>query len=128
MARHPLSDLVILDFSRVLAGPLATMQLADHGATVINVERPGSADDTRAWGPPYHERGIATSFLSVNRNKHSVALVLSDEEDRAAARALAAKADVVVENFRPGVMERLGLSYEDLARDNPGLVYCSVTG
>jgi crotonobetainyl-CoA:carnitine CoA-transferase CaiB-like acyl-CoA transferase len=127
---HPaaLGDLRILDFSRVLAGPFATMLLADLGATVTKVERPGSGDDTRAWGPPYDDAGQATYFQAVNRNKHSIALDLSAGEDLATARRLAAEADVLVENFRPGVMDRLGLGYETLKQTNPRLVYCSVTG
>lgn len=128
MPSHPLNDLVVLDFSRVLAGPLATMLLADHGATVIKVERPGAGDDTRSWGPPYAEDGTATYFLSVNRNKRSVAIDLSTPEGREQALQLADRADVVVENFRPGVMDRLGLGYDDLAARNPDLLYCSVTG
>ena len=118
----------MLDFSRVLAGPLAAMMLGDLGATVTKVERPGSGDDTRAWGPPYDERGESTYFQSVNRNKTSVALDLADPADRAEALRLALDADVVVENFRPGVMERLGLDCEALAAENPGLIYCSITG
>lgn len=123
-----LDGLVILDFSRVLAGPLATMVFADLGAEVVKVERPGSGDDTRAWGPPWDATGEATYFLSVNRGKRSEALDLRDPGDADRARALAAGADVVVENFRPGVMDRLGLGYEALAADNPALVYCSITG
>jgi crotonobetainyl-CoA:carnitine CoA-transferase CaiB-like acyl-CoA transferase len=123
-----LEDLRIVDFSRVLAGPLATMVLADLGATVTKVERPGVGDDTRHWGPPYDDRGEATYFQAVNRNKDSVALDLSDPDDVARARALIAGAHVVVENFRPGVMDRLGLGYDDQRATNPGLVYCSVTG
>ncbi len=123
-----LDKLRILDFSRVLAGPLATMVLADLGATVLKVERPGVGDETRAWGPPYGPDGTATYFQSVNRNKTSLALDLGDPDDRAAARALAADADVVVENFRPGVMDRHGLGYEQLAAEHPRLVYCSITG
>ncbi|HYV14769.1 MAG TPA: CoA transferase [Conexibacter sp.] len=126
-----LDDLTVLDFSRVLAGPLATMLLADFGATVVKVERGGpgaSGDDTRAWGPPYDEHGTATYFLSVNRNKRSVALDLRDPRDAQRAQALARTADVVVENFRPGVMERLGLGWEELRRERPSLVYCSITG
>jgi crotonobetainyl-CoA:carnitine CoA-transferase CaiB-like acyl-CoA transferase len=118
----------ILDFSRVLAGPLATMVLGDLGAEVIKVERPGAGDDTRSWGPPYDDRGQATYFQSVNRNKRSVVLDLRDPDDVERARALAAKADAVVENFRPGVMSALGLGYEELRGPNPGLVYCSITG
>ena len=128
MSDAPLGDLLVLDFSRVLAAPLATMLLADHGATVLKVERPGRGDDTRGWGPPHAPDGTATYFLSVNRGKQSVALDLGDEADLAVARELAAGADVLVENFRPGVMERLGLDYDSLAAANPGLVYCTVTG
>jgi crotonobetainyl-CoA:carnitine CoA-transferase CaiB-like acyl-CoA transferase len=123
-----LDDLVIVDFSRVLAGPLATMTLGDLGARVVKVERPGTGDDTRAWGPPLDDRGVATYFLGVNRNKQSVVLDLTTGEGRAQARELAAAADVVVENFRPGVMERLGLGPDALMAENPGLVFCSVTG
>jgi crotonobetainyl-CoA:carnitine CoA-transferase CaiB-like acyl-CoA transferase len=123
-----LEDLMIVDFSRVLAGPLATMVLADLGATVVKVERPGVGDDTRAWGPPFDERGDATYFQAVNRNKSSEAIGLTTPEGAARARALVANADVVVENFRPGVMDRLGLDWPTLAADNPKLVYCSITG
>jgi crotonobetainyl-CoA:carnitine CoA-transferase CaiB-like acyl-CoA transferase len=123
-----LAELEILDFSRVLAGPFATMMLADLGATVTKVERPETGDETRSWGPPYDERGEATYFQSVNRNKHSVALDLSTDEHRRRALALAQNADVIVENFRPGVMDRLGLGYEPLSAENPRLVYCSITG
>lgn len=123
-----LENLLVLDFSRVLAGPLATMLLADHGATVVKVERPGAGDDTRAWGPPHDAAGTATYFLSVNRNKRSLALDLRDPADLALARELAARADVVVENFRPGVMERLGLDHATLSAANPGLVYTTITG
>lgn len=128
MTQAALDDLVVLDFSRVLAGPLATMVLGDLGARVIKVERPGTGDDTRQWGPPHDAAGEATYFLSVNRNKDSVVLDLADERDLARARALAAGADVVVENFRSGLMEDLGLGYEELRAANPGLVYCSITG
>ncbi|TYB58022.1 CoA transferase [Nonomuraea sp. PA05] len=121
-----LSGLLVADFSRVLAGPYCTMLLADLGAEVVKVERPETGDDTRAWGPPYASSGDATYFLGVNRNKRSVALDL--RADAEAARALAARADVLVENFKPGTMERLGLGYEALRELNPGLVYCSITG
>jgi crotonobetainyl-CoA:carnitine CoA-transferase CaiB-like acyl-CoA transferase len=123
-----LDNLLVLDFSRVLAGPLSTMVLADLGATVVKVERPGTGDDTRAWGPPYDDTGAATYFLSVNRNKRSVTADLTDPTQLRAVRELAAEADVVVENFRSGVMDRLGLGHEALAAANPGLVYCSITG
>jgi crotonobetainyl-CoA:carnitine CoA-transferase CaiB-like acyl-CoA transferase len=123
-----LDNLRVLDFSRILAGPLATMQLADLGATVTKVERPGTGDDTRAWGPPYDERGDATYFQAVNRNKDAIVLDLTDPRDRAEARRLAITADVVVENFRPGLMAGFGLDYDQLRADNPGLIYCSITG
>ena len=125
--RGPLDGVVVADFSRVLAGPLATMMLGDLGAEVIKIERPGSGDDTRSWGPPFAEDGAATYYLSVNRNKRSVVLDLADPEQRAQARALALSADVVVENFRAGTMERFGLDYESLRPGNPGLVYCRVS-
>ena len=118
----------ILDFSRVLAGPFATMVLADLGAEVTKVERPGGGDDTRAWGPPYDERGEATYFQAVNRNKASVVLDLATEAGLAELRRRAREADVVVENFRPGLMAGLGLGYEALRAENPRLVYCSITG
>src|SRR4051812_19025804 len=121
-----LDGLLVADFSRVLAGPVAAMTLADLGADVVKVERPGAGDDTRAWGPPWTERGSAY-YLGLNRNKRSIALDLTDPEDRELARRLAARADVVLESFRPGTMARYGLSYEDVAATNPGVVYCSVT-
>jgi crotonobetainyl-CoA:carnitine CoA-transferase CaiB-like acyl-CoA transferase len=127
VSEGPLSGLLVADFSRVLAAPYATMLLADLGAEVIKVERPGVGDDTRAWGPP-HVDGEAVYYLSVNRNKRSVALDLGDPDDLAAARELARRADVLVENFRPGLMARYGLDYEKVRADNPGLVYCSVSG
>ncbi|RSS56961.1 CaiB/BaiF CoA-transferase family protein [Streptomyces sp. WAC01280] len=122
-----LAGIVVADFGRVLAGPYMTMLLADLGADVIKIERPGSGDDTRVWGPPF-AGGEATYFLGVNRNKRSVSLDLTDPEDLATARAIVDRADVLVENFRPGTMEKLGLGYEDVRAGNPGLVYCSVTG
>ncbi|MFE1907946.1 CaiB/BaiF CoA transferase family protein [Streptomyces gardneri] len=122
-----LEGIVVADFGRVLAGPYMTMLLADLGADVIKIERPGSGDDTRAWGPPF-AGGEATYFLGVNRNKRSVSLDLTDPEDLATARAIVDRADVLVENFRPGTMEKLGLGYEDVRASNPGLVYCSVNG
>jgi crotonobetainyl-CoA:carnitine CoA-transferase CaiB-like acyl-CoA transferase len=123
----PLAGVVVVDFSRVLAGPLATMTLADLGADVIKVERPSTGDDTRAWGPPFHGEE-STYFLAVNRGKRSVVLDLHDEDGRTAARALAGQADVLVENFRAGTMDRLGLGHTTLAEVNPGLVYCSISG
>ena len=123
-----LDNLQILDFSRVLAGPLATMLLADLGADVIKIERPDTGDDTRAWGPPYDKHGEATYFQAVNRNKRSITLDLRDADDLARACALARDSDVVVENFRPGVLDSLGLGYEQLLPENPALIYCSITG
>jgi len=104
------------------------MTLADLGAEVTKVERPPGGDDTRAWGPPYDAAGEATYFQAVNRNKRSLVLDLRDESDLAEARRLALESDVVVENFRPGVMAKLGLDHESLAAENPRLVYCSITG
>jgi crotonobetainyl-CoA:carnitine CoA-transferase CaiB-like acyl-CoA transferase len=124
----PLDGVIVADFSRVLAGPLATMTLGDLGATVVKVERPGTGDDTRTWSPPRSADGEATYFLATNRNKRSVTLDLAAAAGRSAARALALRADVLVENFPPGTMERFGLGYEELAAQNPGLVYASVTG
>lgn len=118
----------IADFSRVLAAPYATMLMADLGAEVIKVERPDGGDETRAWGPPWSDDGESTYFLSVNRNKEARVLDLRSEQGRAVALELVAGCDVVVENFRSGTMERLGLGYDELASHNPGLVYCSVTG
>lgn len=123
-----LDNLHVVDFSRVLAGPFATMILGDLGATITKIERPGSGDDTRAWGPPYDDTGEATYFDSVNRNKRSLSADLTDDGDLARVLRLCADADVVVENFRPGVMDRLGLGYRALRAANPGLVYCSITG
>ena len=124
--RLPLSGIRVADFSRVLAGPLATMLLADLGADVIKIERPETGDDTRGWGPPFIG-GDAAYFLSLNRNKRSVTLDLSSDEGRSAARRLALTSDVVVENFRPGLMERFRLDHGSLAAEHPGLVYCSLT-
>lgn len=123
----PLGGIVVADFSRVLAGPLATMTLADLGARVIKVERPGDGDDTRTWGPPFSATG-STYFESVNRNKESVCLDLADPGDLDVARRLIARADVVVENFKPGGMERLGLGYDEVKKTNPGVVYASISG
>ncbi|MEO6821846.1 MAG: CoA transferase [Candidatus Nanopelagicales bacterium] len=123
-----LSGVVVADFSRVLAGPYATMLLADLGAEVVKVERPGPGDDTRAWGPPYAADGQSTYYQSVNRNKCSLALDLRTDVGWAQARELAGRADVLIENFKPGSMDRLGLGYDALATANPGLVYCSISG
>jgi crotonobetainyl-CoA:carnitine CoA-transferase CaiB-like acyl-CoA transferase len=123
----PLAGVVVADFSRVLAGPYATMLLADLGATVVKVERPDGGDDTRAWGPPWSD-GLSTYFQAVNRNKRSVVCDLSSPSDRRAALALCRRADVVVENFRAGTMRRLGLGPAEVLAVNPRVVYCSITG
>jgi crotonobetainyl-CoA:carnitine CoA-transferase CaiB-like acyl-CoA transferase len=122
-----LSGVRVADFSRVLAGPYATMMLADLGAEVVKVEQPGVGDETRSWGPPWHA-GQSTYYLGANRNKTSVALDLRDDDDRGRARELIAGADVVVQNFRPGTMERFTLGYADLAATRPDLIYCSMSG
>lgn len=124
---RPLEGILVADFSRVLAGPLATATLADLGARVIKVERPGSGDDTRHWGPPWTENS-SSYFECANRSKESIDLDLDDPEDRALARCLAERADVLVENFKDGTLARRGLGYDDVSRSNPGVVFCSVTG
>jgi crotonobetainyl-CoA:carnitine CoA-transferase CaiB-like acyl-CoA transferase len=122
----PLDGRRILDLSRVLAGPLATQTLADLGADVVKIERPGTGDDTRHWGPPF-AADDAAYFLALNRNKRSVALDLRTPEGVDAARRLAAGSDVLVENFRPGLMEELGLGLESLRDASPKLITCSLT-
>ncbi len=123
----PLEGVLVADFSRVLAGPYASMFLADFGAEVIKIERPGAGDDTRSWGPPWTP--VASSYYeSMNRTKQSVTLDLYNAEDLAIARTIAERADVLVENFMSGTMERFGLDYATLREVNPGLVYASVTG
>ena len=124
----PLAGIRVADFSRVLAGPYATMMLGDLGAEVIKVERPPRGDDTRSWGPPHAEDGTSTYFQSVNRNKRSVWLDLGDPADRAEAFELATSADVLVENLAPGTMARFGLGYADVAAANPGVIYASISG
>ena len=122
-----LAGLTVLDLTRVLSGPYCTMMLADMGARVIKVERPGRGDDTRAWGPPF-QSGESAYFLSVNRNKESVTLDLKHPDGRRVLDALIDRADVLAENFRPGALDRMGLGYADLARRRPDLVYCSISG
>jgi crotonobetainyl-CoA:carnitine CoA-transferase CaiB-like acyl-CoA transferase len=129
--RLPLEGVRVLDLSRVLAGPYATMVLGDLGADVVKVEHPERGDDTRHWGPPFaggEERGESAYFLSVNRNKRSIGVDLKDQRGLERVRALAAGADVLIENWRRGALERLGLGYEALQESNPGLIYCSITG
>jgi crotonobetainyl-CoA:carnitine CoA-transferase CaiB-like acyl-CoA transferase len=123
----PLDGLRVLDLSRVLAGPYCTMVLADLGADVIKVERPGSGDETRGWGPPY-AGGESAYYLSVNRSKRSCAIDLSTAEGRRLAFELCARADVVIENFKAGTAERMGLDRDSVAERNPSVVYCSITG
>jgi crotonobetainyl-CoA:carnitine CoA-transferase CaiB-like acyl-CoA transferase len=123
----PLENVTVLDFSRVLAGPYCTMQLADMGARVIKIEQPGRGDDTRAWGPPFIN-GESAYFLSINRNKESLTLDLKHPSARRVLEPLLQQAGVLVENFRPGTMDRLGLGYDTLAGGFPGLVYCSISG
>jgi crotonobetainyl-CoA:carnitine CoA-transferase CaiB-like acyl-CoA transferase len=125
-ATKPLSGVRVLDLTRVLAGPFCSMILGDMGAEVIKIEEPDKGDDTRRW-PPF-VGGEATYFMAVNRNKHSVTLNLKAPEGLALLKRLAARSDVILENFRPGTMERLGLGYRALARLNPKLVYCTISG
>ena len=130
----PLSHIRVLDLSRIMAGPWAGQILADMGADVIKVERLGEGDDTRRWGPPWlkdrdgRNTKEAGYYLSVNRGKRSVELDLKSEEGRAVVRALAAQSDIVLENFKTGTLDRMGLGYDDLKAENPGLIYCSITG
>ena len=125
---HALTHITILDLSRVLAGPYATMTLGDFGAEVIKIEQPGRGDDSRHWGPPFTDGGQSAYFLCANRNKRSLTLNLKTEAGQTIFRRLAVQADVVVENFKAGGMERMGLGYESLRADNPGLIYCAITG
>ncbi|XP_077592121.1 succinyl-CoA:glutarate CoA-transferase [Stigmatopora nigra] len=125
--RLPLEGVRVLDLTRVLAGPFATMILGDLGAEVIKVEKPGGGDDTRAWGPPF-VGSESVYFLSVNRNKKSVAVDLKHPEGVRVVRELAAVSDVLMENFLPGKLAAMGLGYEELSRRHPGLVYCSISG
>ncbi len=123
----PLSGVRVLDFGRVLAAPYGTLNLADMGADVLKVEHPRGGDDTRSFGPPFVD-GMSTYFMSVNRGKRSISLDLSSDKDKEIALKLACASDVIVENFRPGVMKRLGLGAEKLLQINPRLVYASISG
>jgi crotonobetainyl-CoA:carnitine CoA-transferase CaiB-like acyl-CoA transferase len=130
----PLSHVRVLDLSRIMAGPWAGQILADLGADVVKVERPGAGDDTRGWGPPFlkdksgRDTTDAGYFLAVNRGKRSIAVDLADEDGQRIVRALAARADIVLENFKAGTLEKFGLGYEGLSAVNPTLIYCSITG
>ena len=125
-ATGPLDGLLVADFSRILAGPYATMLLADLGADVVKVEGP-RGDDTRSWAPPVHE-GVSTYYLGINRNKRSVVLDFADESDATLARELARRADIVIENFRPGGLAKYGLDYDSIAETNPRVLYASISG
>ena len=130
----PLSHIRVLDMSRILAGPWAAQTLADLGAEVIKIERPGAGDDTRTWGPPFikdtegNETQESAYFISTNRGKKSVALDISKPEGQAVLKKLAAKSDILIENYKVGGLAAYGLGYEDLKKINPGLIYCSITG
>jgi crotonobetainyl-CoA:carnitine CoA-transferase CaiB-like acyl-CoA transferase len=130
----PLSHIRVLDLSRIMAGPWAGQILADLGADVVKVERPGAGDDTRGWGPPFlkdksgRDTTDAGYFLAVNRGKRSIAINLADKDGQRIVRALAARADIVLENFKTGTLEKFGLGYEDLRAVNPTLIHCSITG
>ncbi len=123
-----LNHIKVLDLTRVLAGPLCTMSLGDLGADIIKVERPGGGDDTRGWGPPFDERGESAYYLSINRNKKSIALDLDSEADRTILTELAKGADVVVDNFLPGTLERRDLDPAAFVKMNPQLIWCTITG
>lgn len=131
----PLSGIKVLDLSRILAGPTCTQLLGDLGATVLKIENPGSGgDDTRQWGPPYipdadgADSDLSAYFMAANRNKRSVAVDIATPEGQAVIRRLAAQADILIENFKPGGLAKYGLDYDSLAADLPGLVYCSISG
>ncbi len=123
----PLDGVRVLDLTRILAGPYATMKLGDMGADVIKVEKPGEGDDTRAWGPPFFE-GLSTYFLSVNRSKRSITLDLKNDKAKEVLERLVRACDVVIENFRPGTLEKQGLSWEKIRELNPRAIYCSISG
>src|SRR6476619_1795955 len=118
----------VLDLSRVLAGPVCSMMLGDLGADVIKVERPGQGDETRGWGPPFDGDGESAYFLAINRNKKSLAADLSSQKDRTVIFDLIRGADVVLENFLSGSLDRLGLHPEDLLEQNPSLIWCTISG
>ena len=131
--KNSLQDITVLDLSRVLAGPWCTQNLADLGADVIKVERPGPGDDTRSWGPPYlegttPEDGYSAYYIAANRNKKSITVNFRSEEGKDVIKRLAKDADVVVENYKTGSLARLGLDYDDLREINPELIWVSITG
>ena len=123
----PLQDIKVIDFSQILAGPFCTMLLADMGADVVKIEKPNGGDDTRRYGPPFIE-GESAAFLTLNRNKRSIILDLKSEQGIAIVRRMLEDADVMIHNFRPGVVDRMGLSYDDVSAINPAIVYCTVSG
>lgn len=123
-----LNSIKVLDLSRVLAGPLCTMMLGDLGAQVLKIEKPDTGDDTRGWGPPFDARGESAYYLSVNRNKKSAALDLDQQRDSELISSLIVEADVVVDNFRPGTLERRGINPHELVEVNPRLIWCTITG
>ena len=124
----PLTGIRVLDLTRVLAGPWATQTLADLGAEVIKIEKPGDGDDTRGWGPPFLEGGDAAYFASANRGKHSVCIDMAKPEGQSLIKALAGKSDILIENFKVGGLAKYGLDYESLKAAHPSLIYCSITG
>ena len=123
----PLQDIKVIDFSQILAGPFCTMLLADMGADVVKIEKPNGGDDTRRYGPPFIE-GESAAFLTLNRNKRSIVLDLKSEQGIAIVRRMLEEADVMIHNFRPGVVDRMGLAYDDVSAINPAIVYCTVSG
>src|SRR5688572_21865260 len=123
----PLTGLRVVDLSRVLAGPYCTMLLGDLGADVVKVELPGIGDETRRWGPPFAADGESAYYLSVNRNKRSLTVNLKESAGQEVLHRLLARADVVVENFRPGALDEMGLGYEQLRERYPRLVYCTIS-
>ena len=125
--QRQLAGIRVLDLSRVVAGPYCTMVLGDLGAEVVKVERPGRGDDLRAWGPPFTPDGESAYFLSVNRNKRSITLNLKHAEGQRIFKQLARDSDVLIENYKPGTLDALGLGYAQLAAEQPRLVYCSIT-
>lgn len=123
----PLDGIRVLDFTQILAGPFCTMLLGDMGADVIKIEKPNGGDDTRRYGPPFIN-GESAAFMGLNRNKRSIVLDLKSPEGIAIARHMLEEADVMIQNFRPGAMNRIGLGYEDVKKENPGIIYCTVSG